>query len=108
MESFLEKLKILPAEVTDSYGNVYSLDITKGADYNDWIVSYINEYAYTTLVDKNDRHNKCSHFAIEHSIDDDFENTSVYKIQGDETYMLFWNSSNGEEPEYRYVLPLDT
>jgi len=65
MESFLEKLKILPAEVTDSYGNVYNLDITKGADYNDWIVSYINEYAYTTLVDKNDRHNKCSHFAIE-------------------------------------------
>ena len=43
---------------------------------------------------------------FEHSIDDDFENTSVYKIQGDETYMLFWNSSNGEEPEYRYVLPL--
>ena len=42
---------------------------------------------------------------FEHSIDDDFENTSVYKIQGDETYMLFWNSSNGEEPEYRYVLP---
>jgi hypothetical protein len=43
---------------------------------------------------------------FEHSIDDDFENTSVYKVQGDETYMLFWNSSNGEEPEYRYVLPL--
>ena len=43
---------------------------------------------------------------FEHSIDDDFENTSVYKIQGDETYMLFWNSSNGEEPEYRYALPL--
>ena len=42
---------------------------------------------------------------FEHSIDDDFENTSVYKIQGDETYMLFWNSSNGEEPDYRYVLP---
>jgi hypothetical protein len=42
---------------------------------------------------------------FEHSIEDDFENTSVYKIQGDETYMLFWNSSNGEEPEYRYVLP---
>ena len=41
----------------------------------------------------------------EHSIDDDFENTSVYKVQGDETYMLFWNSSNGQEPEYRYVLP---
>jgi hypothetical protein len=43
---------------------------------------------------------------FEHSIGDDFENTSVYKVQGDETYMLFWNSSNGEEPEYRYVLPL--
>jgi|TARA_B110000444_G_C18401613_1_gene393923 hypothetical protein len=43
---------------------------------------------------------------FEHSIDDDFENTSVYKVQGDETYMLFWNSSNGEEPDYRYVLPL--
>jgi len=43
---------------------------------------------------------------FEHSIEDDFENTSVYKVQGDETYMLFWNSSNGEEPEYRYVLPL--
>jgi len=42
----------------------------------------------------------------EHSIDDDFENTSVYKIQGDESYLLFWNSSNGEEPEYRYALPL--
>jgi len=43
---------------------------------------------------------------FEHSIDDDFENTSVYKIQGDESYLLFWNSSNGEEPEYRFVLPL--
>ena len=43
---------------------------------------------------------------FEHSIDDDFENTSVYKIQGDESYLLFWNSSNGEEPEYRYALPL--
>tara|TARA_B100001173_G_scaffold177490_1_gene153283 strand:+ start:1269 stop:1523 length:255 start_codon:yes stop_codon:yes gene_type:complete len=42
----------------------------------------------------------------EHSIDDDFENTSVYKIQGDESYLLFWNSSNGEEPEYSFVLPL--
>ena len=43
---------------------------------------------------------------FEHSIEDDFENTSVYKIQGDESYLLFWNSSNGQEPEYRFVLHL--
>jgi hypothetical protein len=42
---------------------------------------------------------------FEHSIEDDFEDTTVYKIQGDENYILFWNSSNGEEPEFRYVLP---
>ncbi len=42
---------------------------------------------------------------FEHQIEDEFENNSGYRIQGDETYMLFWNSSNGEEPEYRYVLP---
>lgn len=42
---------------------------------------------------------------FEHSIEDDFENTTVYKIQGDESYILFWNSSNGEEPEFKYALP---
>jgi len=39
-----------------------------------------------------------------HSIEDDFENTSVYKIQGDETYMLYWNSSNGQEPDHGFAL----
>tara|TARA_R100000742_G_C4279448_1_gene104047 strand:+ start:3428 stop:3682 length:255 start_codon:yes stop_codon:yes gene_type:complete len=39
-----------------------------------------------------------------HSIENDFENTSVYKIEGSESYLIFWNSSNGEEPEFKYAL----
>ena len=41
---------------------------------------------------------------FEHSIEDDFENTSVYKVQGDETYMLYWNSANGQEPDHGFAL----
>tara|TARA_R100000995_G_scaffold84922_1_gene65905 strand:+ start:24075 stop:24338 length:264 start_codon:yes stop_codon:yes gene_type:complete len=40
-----------------------------------------------------------------HSIEDDLQETTVYKIEGSKSYILFWNSSNGEEPEFRYALP---
>lgn len=63
MKNFLNDLKTLPGEVTDSYNNDYALNITKVFD--NWEVSYINELTYATLTNKSDRHDKCSHCSID-------------------------------------------
>lgn len=35
--------------------------------------------------------------------DEEFENTEVYRVEGDESNILYWNSSNSESPNHNQI-----